>query len=265
MPEPQGKYGSLIRKARQLDDQEVSIGDDQQAVPDPSPTSTQESSLLLEDIKERDINTRELRLEHVKALVENIAAVGLIEPLAVDEKGKLLAGGHRLAAIRQLKESKPDVYAKQFKGDRIPVRVMPFDAASDPDLALQIEIAENEQRRDYTPKEVKALADRLKAAGYAGTKGRPSKGQKPLLPALEVIVGKSMSTLKRYLQDEPATDETENSSNELFISKRQLKQAHKTLEKWQQGTEGRKLSADEEKLLSKLPSLLKLIQKVSAD
>jgi ParB family chromosome partitioning protein len=139
---------------------------------------------------------------------------------------------------------------------------MPFEAEQEPDLALQVEVAENEQRRDYTPAEVKVLAERLKEAGYIDRKDRPSKGEKPLLPALEVIVGKSLSTLKQYLQDIPEQDQ-ENSSNELSISKRQLKQAHKALEKWQQSTEGRELSLDEEKLLSKLPSMLRLIQKVA--
>ncbi|HIK06727.1 MAG TPA: hypothetical protein IGS40_18880 [Trichormus sp. M33_DOE_039] len=57
--------------------------------------------------------------------------------------------------------------------------MLPFDAESDPDLALQVEIAENEKRRDYTPNEVKAIADRLRTAGFIHVKGRPKKGQKP--------------------------------------------------------------------------------------
>lgn len=262
MADPKGKYGSLIRKARQLDDQEAIQFDNQEPIPNGQASSIPESSLLLDDIKDRDTNTRELRPSHVDSLAESIAVIGLIEPLAVDEKGQLLAGGHRLAAIRKLKESNPTAYADRFEGDRIPVRVMPFNADDEPDLALQVEVAENEQRRDYTPAEVKVLAERLKAAGYIDRKGRPSKNEKPLLPALEVIVGKSMSTLKRYLQDDVPEQHQENSSNELFISKRQLKQAQKALEKWQQTTEGRNLSVDENKLLNQLPSLLKLMRKL---
>ncbi|MEP1079622.1 ParB N-terminal domain-containing protein [Leptolyngbya sp. PL-A3] len=253
MNDQKGKYGSLIRKARQLDDQE----------PAAEQLAIRESSIALDQIMERTVSTRLLSSEHVQSLAESIAVIGLIEPLAVDEKGRLLAGGHRLAAIRYLKEANPDAYTQNFEGDRIPVRVMPFDAEVAPDLALQVEVAENEQRRDYTVAEVKALAERLKAAGYIDRKGRPSKGEKPLLPALEVIVGKSMSTLKRYLQEEPQTPKSENSSNELFSQKRHLKQAYKALEKWQQGTEGRDLTIQEEKLLKQLPAFLKMVERLS--
>lgn len=252
MDNPAGKYGSLIRKARQLDEAE----------PKEEPISIQESALPLDTIRDRATSTRQLRPEHVEALAESIAVIGLIEPLAVDEKGQLLAGGHRLAAIRHLKEFNPDAYAQKFKGDRIPVRIMPFDAEAEPDLALQIEVAENEQRRDYTAAEVKALAERLKAAGYIDRKGRPSKGEKPLLPALEVIVGKSMSTLKRYLQEQPDPQKIKNSSNELFSRKRHLRRAKQTLEKWQQETEDTQPTPEEEKLLKQMPKLLKLLESV---
>jgi len=264
-----GKYGSLIARARQggdqSDEQVVEVPDAQPMAQDiaDEPEPVRESTMPLYQIKDRATNTRELSPTHVDALAESIAAIGLIEPLAVDQKGQVLAGGHRLAAIRQLKETNPEAYSQKFEGDRIPVRVMPFDAEADPGRALQIEVAENEQRRDYTPTEVKALAERLKSAGYKASKGRPTVGEKPLLPALEVIVGKSISTLKRYLQDEPKSEKIENSSNELFIQKRHLKQAHKALVKWQQGTEGSELSSQEEKLLKQLPSFLALVEKLS--
>jgi len=256
MDNRKGKYGSLIRKARQLDDPAPRAEQTEQA----EQISIQAATLPLNQIKDRAINTRQLRPEHVDSLAESIAVIGLIEPLAVDEKGQLLAGGHRLAAIRQLQASNPKVYEQKFEGDRIPVRVMPFDAEAEPDLALQIEVAENEQRRDYTTNEVKALAERLRAAGYIDRKGRPSKGEKPLLPALEVIVGKSMSTLKRYLQTELQSPKSENSSNELFSKKRYLKQAHKALEQWQKNLEDEDLTPQEEKLLKQLPNFLKLIK-----
>ncbi|MEP1079656.1 ParB/RepB/Spo0J family partition protein [Leptolyngbya sp. PL-A3] len=251
---PTTDYTELVKKLR-----EKNAGQNKPAIA----SLSQESALPLDAIKERDTNTRELRPEHVESLIESIAAIGLIEPLAVDEKGQLLAGGHRLAAIRQLKEAKPDVYAEKFKGDRILVRVMPFDATNDPDLALQVEVAENEQRRDYTPAEVRSLAERLKAAGYIDRKGRPSKGQKTLLPALSVIVGKSMRTLQRYIDEDKAN--SENATDVVISSTRHIKTASKALEKWQQEMEGQELSTDEEELLSKLPTLLKLMQRLSGD
>ncbi|NJN49605.1 MAG: hypothetical protein HC805_07365 [Alkalinema sp. RL_2_19] len=72
---------------------------------------------------------------------------------------------------------------------------------------MAIEASENEKRRDYTPGEVRELADRLVAAGYRKTEGRPKKGEKALIPSLSVIVGKSHRTLHRYLE-EPTNKKT---------------------------------------------------------
>jgi ParB family transcriptional regulator, chromosome partitioning protein len=154
--------------------------------------------------------------------------LGLIEPLVLDNKGRLLAGGHRLAAIRHLKQEQPDSYEKQFPNDQIPTRSLPFDADEQPDLALQIEVAENEQRRDYTAAEVRAIANRLRAAGYVELKGRPKKGEKALMPALAVVVGKHLRTIQRYLnEDEKPTPE--KSTTRVVL----LQQAAQKLKQWQ--------------------------------
>jgi ParB family transcriptional regulator, chromosome partitioning protein len=131
----------------------------------------------------------------------SIASLGLLEPLVVDIHGRLLAGGHRKAAIQLLKEQMPSEYATHFPDDLVPVRILDFDSEERADLALQVEIAENEKRRDYTPTEVKVLAERLKSAGYVDTNGRPALGEKALRPALKVIIGKSIRTIQRYLNE----------------------------------------------------------------
>ena len=69
-----------------------------------------------------------------------------------------------------------------------------------------MEVAENEQRRDYTPAEVRALAERLRGAGFRATAGRPRKGTKALLPALGAVVGKSKRQLLRILAPDAAGD-----------------------------------------------------------
>jgi hypothetical protein len=157
--------------------------------------------LPLEQITERPGgDTRLLTQSHVESLAESIAAVGLIQPIAVDCQGRLLAGGHRLAAIEYLRATDQDSFSQWFsKG--VPIRQYGFDAEKEPELALAIETTENEKRRDYTPVEVRELADRLKSAGYNYTSGRPAKGQKSLIPSLSVIVGKSDKTIRRYLGD----------------------------------------------------------------
>ena len=145
-------------------------------------------------------DTREPTTDAVDALAESIDALGLLEPLIVDRQGHLLAGKTRLMSLRRLSAKDSDRWA------RVPVRRMDFDAETEPARALAVEVAENEQRRDYTAAEVRALAERLKAAGFHATAGRPRTGTKALLPALGAVVGKSKRTLLRMLADDAEGD-----------------------------------------------------------
>jgi ParB family transcriptional regulator, chromosome partitioning protein len=150
--------------------------------------------------------------------MESIAVLGLIEPLAIDSQGRLLAGGHRLAAIRRLETENSEVFQQQFPRGVVPARVFDFDAEKDDDLAFQIEVAENEKRRDYTRDEVKGIADRLKSAGFVELKGRPKAGQKALMPALSVVVGKSIRRVRQYLNEPEAPPEKPvDESRKLFL------------------------------------------------
>lgn len=54
-----------------------------------------------------DVNTRDLDPRHLLSLARSIAAVGLIQPLAIDTSGKLIAGGHRLAVWSLLSIADP--------------------------------------------------------------------------------------------------------------------------------------------------------------
>ena len=85
-------------------------------------------TLPLERISDRPANTRELNMSHVEALVESMSAVGLITPLTLDEDGTLLAGAHRLEALRGLQAHHPERFLELFAQGEIPVRVMPFSA-----------------------------------------------------------------------------------------------------------------------------------------
>jgi len=221
----------------------------------PSQLKAQDSSLPLEQIQPRQEDTRPLNAAHVAALMDSIAVLGLIEPLVTDKKGRLLAGGHRLAAINLLKESQSEKYQIQFPEDRVPVRTLSFNAEDEPDLALQIEIAENEQRRDYTSIEVKAIAERLRTAGYVEVKGRPKKGQKALMPALAVVVGKHLRTVQRYLSDEDEDPGTGKSTTCVVL----LKQALSKLNQWQKV---QPQSTTEKALAERLPELIGLMEKV---
>jgi ParB family transcriptional regulator, chromosome partitioning protein len=215
--------------------------------------------LPLEKIQPRTQDTRSLNPIHVEALAASIAVLGLIEPLVVDNRGQLLAGGHRLAAIAHLKATNPPSYQTQFPNDQIPVRSLPIDATQDPDLALQIEIAENEQRRDYTPTEVKAIADRLKASGYTEVKGRPKRNQKPLMPALAVVVGKNLRTIQRYLADEPPTDATSPQSP-IAKSPTHVVLLQQTLNKLKQLQDNPPPTKKGKQLVKTLPEIMALLE-----
>lgn len=189
------------------------------------------TSLPLSKIKPRfSTNTRELKPFHVIQLAESIANVGLIEPIVIDNQNRLLAGGHRLKAcqlldIKQRKKIEEELMHSVLKSknkeekeneilsvikrlprksklnlEEIPVRVYDFDSKKDQNQALEIETSENTQRKDYTPKEVRNLYSRLLEVGYEDVSGRPKKGQKPVKPALALLMGTSIRTVQRRLE-----------------------------------------------------------------
>lgn len=220
-------------------------------------TDSVEAVIPLQDIKDRlGGDTRSLNPDHVKALAESIGAVGLVQPLAVDSQGRLLAGGHRRGAIELLKGQNPEAYDQHFKGDRVPVRAFDFDSEKEPERALGIEVTENEQRRDYTAAEVKQLAERLRAAGYVDRRGRPKEGELRLKPALEVIIGKSARTVQRLLYED---DEAKQKIQPNGRIKRDalLTRAIASLKKWEAAEP---VDEDEQKLLKQVQGMIKKLE-----
>ena len=186
--------------------------------------------------------TRDLNMKHVVSLADSIAAIGLIHPPAVDRMNCLLAGAHRLAALRWLQAHAAERFQELFPGG-VPVWRMDLDARSDVDLALAVEISENEQRRDYRPAEIQKLADRLKAAGfrYAAEGGRPRADDRPLMPALEIIVGKSVRQLRRILN--PAPERKTRTHDLVFDLKQFLDQSERLALRLAEGGELAELAA----------------------
>jgi ParB family transcriptional regulator, chromosome partitioning protein len=162
----------------------------------------QATHLPLEKILLRIEDTRPINLKHAGDIAESIAAIGLINAIAVDNQGRLLAGGHRRYAITYLLS--PEAIAQWFPIG-IPVRMFDFDATVDPEKALAVEASENERRLNYTPAEVRKLADRLTAQGYRRAAGKPKKGEKALTPALALIFGVSTRTIERHLNPQTPT------------------------------------------------------------
>ncbi|MFE4108429.1 ParB N-terminal domain-containing protein [Almyronema epifaneia] len=250
----------MSSKRKSLNERAFVFGDRHSISPElqiqPS-VDTSNTKLQIDQIHDRHLgNTRELDAKHVAELADSIAALGLIEPLVVDSQNRLLAGSHRRAAILYLRETEPDTYAERFPAGQIPVQIMPFNSELEPDRALAVEAAENEKRRDYTPTEIKAIAEKLRSAGYEDLKGRPKKGQKPLIPALSVVVGKSMRTVQRHLYGDSETASKKSTTDDALFKKRLLQQVLSKLQTWK----AMELNSEEEKLVPQMEKLSLVIE-----
>ena len=181
---------------------------------DPLAPNSPVQLISLNQITDRTRDTRPINMEHVAQLVESIRVVGLITPLAIDREFTLLAGAHRLEALKTLARQDPEHFQRLFSSHKVPARIMDISANTDQLLALRVEIEENEKRRDYTPAEVLEVAQTLESAGFTRSRGRPLPGEKPLIPALEAIFGKSKATIKRYL----AQEEKEKTTDHLPVN-----------------------------------------------
>lgn len=190
--------------------------------------------LPITQIRERTIDTRPVNAVEVLMMAESIVAVGLLGPPCVDRNHVLIAGAHRMAAARLLLtpphdrrshlaavegfdelemgeriDALPplDQLPEQIAGGRMPVLVRTdLDAVADPAGALAAEAVENTARKQYTPAQVRALAERLVQAGFRESVGRPKKGEKALRPALEKILGIDGRHVRRLLGNEQAED-----------------------------------------------------------
>lgn len=192
----------------------------------------------LEDILDRTTNIRGVSEIRAQKFATSIAVVGLIQPIAIDRHGRLLAGDHRRRALQILREVSgnrerlqqllPDADADMAQkalsawerlglDAGVPVHRMDVDGEREPELAKAIELAENTNREDFTKEEVKKAWEQLRDAGYRDVVGRPKVGEKAMRPELALIFGKSLRTITSYLSEfraaeERATETTQHAS-----------------------------------------------------
>ena len=223
---------------------------------------SQKTKLPLSQIRARETDTRPLDPQHVAALTESIAALGLIEPLVIDAKGVLLAGGHRLAALQALQETNPETYNQQFPEGQIQVHMLAFDAEQEPERALQVELAENEKRVNYTRDQIERLAERLKALNYRNIRGRPKEGEKALGPALAVAIGVSTRYVRKVLSEQNQGPKVEKNRNSvpIFQKLKLLKKIESSLEELAALPEPEETTLIEKALYKALPGFLKTVQ-----
>lgn len=192
----------------------------------------------LANIKPRPYNgLRPLDIVHVAKLAISIQLEGLAQGPAVDINGGIIAGDHRRAAMNiiaapakqrgavmaklvgqeVLDSARDNTWAEYlammdegvgaFDPQRVPVRVFNFDSTKDVARALRIETAENEQRRNFTPAQVRNAWVRLDEAGYRTVPGKPRKGQVAAMPIMIARFSASERTIRRMIrQDEGGMD-----------------------------------------------------------
>jgi len=172
-------------------------------VKDRSREAADVAMIPLDNIRSRPHgDSRPLDEEHVLSLVESCGLLGLLQPLAVDSRYRLVCGGHRLAALTRLRTEAPQVFGRHFPDGAVPVRILAFDAELEPATARAAELEENERRKAYTREQVIAFAIKLREDGYRFTVGRPKAGELALAPTLSQATGVSLRTVRRYLADE---------------------------------------------------------------
>lgn len=218
----------------------------------------QKTKLRLGQIRARESDTRPLDPQHVADLAESIAALGLIEPLVVDVNGVLLAGGHRLAALQALQKTDPQIYDQQFPEGQIQVHMLTFDAEQEPERALQVELAENEKRVNYTRDQIERLAERLRSLNYRDVRGRPKEGEKALGPALAVAIGVSTRYVRKVLSEQKQEKQDQKNRNSVPILQKLklLKKIEAALDELDELPVLEKPGRSQKALLKALPSFL---------
>ena len=171
--------------------------------PQPSTPSmfTQPATSILVDldhITEMSTYTRTLREDHIKELTDSIATIDLEVPLVLITGNQLVAGRHRLHALRRLKDTKPERYDELFPSG---VPAMLYDIGENPDTnaVLALELTENAMRRNLSPEERLRVLDNLRKQGHQLKRGRHKPDGSHLIPKLMEMLGVSKATVSRLL------------------------------------------------------------------
>jgi ParB family chromosome partitioning protein len=204
----------------------------------PEPKAGAPSTLPLEAIADRPSSIRKVNPTEAMKRAVSIAELGLLQNLVVDRDNVLIAGDHRRSALQILKDVAGDAdkaahalvdaglvskdtglgdpalvamadllargWSKHGFANGVKVQVLDVSFATDPTRARLAEIAENEQRHNFSAEEVKAARELLLASGFTEVKARPRKGEVPVMSALERMFSASRKTIIKLLS-EPST------------------------------------------------------------
>jgi ParB family chromosome partitioning protein len=135
---------------------------------------------------------------------------------------------------------------------------MPFDAEAEPERSLQVELAENEKRVNYSRDQIERLAERLRSLNYRETRGRPKEGEKALGPALAVAIGVSARYVRKILSEQRGEEAGEENRNSvpIFQKLKVLRKIEAALEELISLPESEQPTRAEQSLYKAVPTFL---------
>jgi ParB family chromosome partitioning protein len=139
---------------------------------------------------------------------------------------------------------------------------MGFDAKAEPERSLQVELAENEKRVNYSRDQIEQLATRLRSLNYRDTPGRPRAGERALGPALAVAIGVSTRYVRKVLseQDQEQPDKKNRNSVPNFQRMRLLRKIESALEELASLPVSEPQARVEQSLSKAIPPFLKKVK-----
>ena len=102
--------------------------------------------IAIENIKVDENMRIRKEVGDLQQLEDSIKKVGLLNPIVIDETGELIAGYRRLFACKNLGMAEIEVTVIDMAGDKMG--------------KLEVELAENFHRKDFTPEEILASEER---------------------------------------------------------------------------------------------------------
>jgi hypothetical protein len=185
---------------------------------------------------------RRVNLEHMIAIAKSVLQFGSLSPINVDTNHHLITGRHNLFACRLLalppEERKPWVNNRIDAGDiigkltpnkedellsldrrppEIEACINEFDSAKYSEYARQLEVIENEKRKNLEKEEVINRYKELAAMGYRSAVGKPKIGEITITSIIEREFGINAKTIWRYMNSDTAKEKARPTS---YITKK---------------------------------------------
>ncbi len=158
--------------------------------------------IAIDLIKVEDKTRIRKEIGNLLPLIESISKVGLINPILIDEQSNLVAGFRRLEACRKLGMEEVDVRIVELGGDLMKM--------------LEVEVAENFFRKDFTSEEVLATERRRQEIFEATRKkGLPERFRSWLK---NIFVPSSAPAKKSATAAQSSSEETTTSAQD-FVKK----------------------------------------------